>query len=117
MRTKLDLAALGFVALLAVFVAVGCGAGEGDGVVKPPATAGDPALLEGTIWVNPEEQTQFGFQAGGAMQMSSPATGLIVPGTFMVDNGIITINVGLQSIDGSWDGEKLVLNGKEMMRQ
>lgn len=116
MRTRFDLAVLGFVVLGVVLVASGCGSG-GEGVVKPPETAGDPALLEGTIWIDPESQTQYGFQAGGAMQMSSPATGLIVPGTFMVDNGIITINVGLQSIDGTWDGEKLVLNGKELTRQ
>lgn len=105
------------VGMLGLLAATGCGSSNTDGVVEAPSTAGDPAALVGTVWTNPEDQTQFAFSANGAMQMSNPAAGgVIVPGNYTVENGIISVNAGFQSIDGSWDGQKLIMNGVELTK-
>jgi hypothetical protein len=94
--------------------AVGSGAQSGE-AAKPAATTADPLLekLIGTSWQLGDFLVTF-QDSGNVVIKGKPVEQIApsgLPGKYSLNNGIIEISAMGQSKSGTWDGEKLVVDG------
>jgi len=110
-----------FAAVLVSLFLVGlCAPGCGSGSSAGPKTPGDPEALVGTSWQNPQSNVTYAFKEAGLVEVVAPDAPETLTGDYTVTKGMLSGNVGLQTLEGAWDGKSLTLkmpswDGKAMV--
>ena len=107
--------AIGAMVLAFVF-SCGCG-GKGAVDLDNPDQPGTAAELAGTKWTHPDTKVTYFFEDESNLQILNPDEAEPIYSIYSVDNGIVDLSVGLTSLNGTWDGEKLVLEGTTLTRE
>ena len=109
------------VGALIVAAAFGCGGsssgGSKGGPPAAPAHPGDVVALVGTSWMDAESNTSYTFNEGGSLVAENPATDKPLTGSYSVEKGIVSMSVGLRTLEGTWDGTTLSVKGKKLTRK
>ena len=102
------------VAALAAGPFMGCG--KNDVNLDAPKNAGTAQELSGTSWTEPKSNVTYSFVDESNVDVVNPQLGDPIQGTFAVNNGILDLTLGLKTLNGTWDGKSLVVEGKTLVR-
>ena len=114
LRNKLVVTCLA-IAALAIGPFTGCG-GKKDVQLNAPGSAGTAQALSGTSWTEPKSNVTYIFKDETNLEVADPTLSTPIWGTFAVNNGILDLNLGLKTVNGTWDGEVVVVEGKTLVR-
>lgn len=103
------------VTLLIAVPLAGCGA-KGGGRLSAPANAGSAEALAGTSWIELESNVTYNFVDEENVDVIRPEQDEPILGTFEVHGGIVDLSLGLKILNGTWDGNVLVIEGKPLSR-
>lgn len=93
----------------------GSGCKSGDRLVAPDS-AGTAEALSGTRWTEPESNVSYTFTNETDVDVVNPQLEAPMLGSFEVSEGVLTLSLGLRTLNGTWDGQTLVVEGKTLVR-
>jgi hypothetical protein len=99
---------------LALVLICGCG---GRVVLDTPKSPGTAAELAGTTWTDPGTKTTYSFEDEVNVEIVKPDQTEPLLTSFAVNDGIVDIEVGLTTLNGTWDGKELIIEGSKLKRE